>query len=436
VWNYEHTTAMLFGDLAWTMREVELAYNTDDHGLMGFRAMLPLGRPVAAMAAADGQMGCVMKLYREWRLSGDDEALRRLWPAARRALEFAWRPGGWDPDRDGVMEGCQHNTMDVEYFGPNPEIGVWYLGALRAAEKMASHLGEDEFADTCHELYESGRQYFDGSLFNGEYYEHEIRLPARGGKISKGLQLGMGDDSRRNPRWQVGPGCQTDQLVGQLMAHVCGLGYLLKPTHVRKALRSIMKHNWRGELYGHFNHARSYALNEEAGLIVCTWPRGGRPEHPFPYAMEVWPGLEYTAAGHMLYEGQDRPAVKIVDAVRDRFDGAKRNPFNEPECGWHYARSMAAWATLLGYTGFQYSASDKSIAFRAANEPATWFWSTGHAWGTVRQKPGKQSTTVTFDVLHGKLTLKRLEITGVGDRTFGRRRVVRPGKPLRVKIGQ
>jgi len=166
VWNYEQATAFLFGDLAKTMREVEFAHATDDDGLMSFRVHLPLERADGfGKAAADGQMGCILKMYRDWQLSGDDEMLKRLWPKVTKALAFCWIPGGWDANRDGVMEGCQHNTMDVEYYGPNPQMGAWYLGALRAAEEMASYLGEEGLAATCRALYHRGRRWIDENLF-------------------------------------------------------------------------------------------------------------------------------------------------------------------------------------------------------------------------------------------------------------------------------
>ncbi len=137
VWNYEQATAFLFGDLARTMRVVEFKHTTRSDGLMAFRADLPLHHATEWInAAADGQMGCLMKLYREWQLSGDDAFLRELWPHARRALEFCWRPGGWDADQDGVMEGCQHNTMDVEYYGPNPQMGTL---VSRCAARHGAH---------------------------------------------------------------------------------------------------------------------------------------------------------------------------------------------------------------------------------------------------------------------------------------------------------
>ncbi|MHC4886431.1 MAG: GH116 family glycosyl-hydrolase, partial [Planctomycetota bacterium] len=172
VWNYETTTPFLFGDLARGMRRVEFAHATNEStGRMSFRVKLPLTREKGeGPAAADGQMGCIMKMYREWQLSGDRSFLQELWPRVRKSLEFCWIPGGWDADRDGVMEGCQHNTMDVEYYGPNPQMGTWYLGALRAAEEMARAVGEDDFAVECRRLVESGSAYMDEHLFNGEYY--------------------------------------------------------------------------------------------------------------------------------------------------------------------------------------------------------------------------------------------------------------------------
>ncbi|NUP99796.1 MAG: hypothetical protein HUU35_08070, partial [Armatimonadetes bacterium] len=276
VWNYEQATPFLFGDLARSMREVEFAQATGADGHMSFRVNLPLAQARGhGLAAADGQMGCLLKLYREWQLSGDEELLRSLWPQARAALEFCWQPGGWDADRDGVMEGCQHNTMDVEYYGPNPQMGGWYLGALRAAEEMARYLGQADFADDCHDLYLRGRAWLDEHLFNGEYYEHEIRPPADAAAIAPGLRHeSMGARDLSDPELQLGAGCLVDQLVGQFMAHVCGLGYLLDPEHVAETHRSIYRHNFRPSLHGHFNHLRTFALADEAALLMATYPRG------------------------------------------------------------------------------------------------------------------------------------------------------------------
>ncbi|HBY61813.1 MAG TPA: hypothetical protein DEH78_18485, partial [Solibacterales bacterium] len=216
VWNYEQTTPFLFGDLSWGMREVEFAHATGEEGLMSFRVHLPLERARQFdKGAADGQMGCVMKAYRDWQLSGDDARLRALWPHIRRAMEFCWVPGGWDADRDGVMEGAQHNTMDVEYYGPNPQMGFWYLGALRAAELMARHVGDGAFGDVCAALYRRGSAWIDAELFNGEYYEQRVQPPGSADRVHPKLLVGMGGANLADPDFQLAKGCLVDQLVGQ-----------------------------------------------------------------------------------------------------------------------------------------------------------------------------------------------------------------------------
>ena len=270
VWNYEQAVAFLFGSLAKTMREVEFATQTDDIGLMSFRAALPLGQGMSGKAAADGQMGCIMKMYRDWQLSGDDGFLRTLYPNVKKALQFAWIKGGWDADMDGVMEGCQHNTMDVEYYGPNPQMGIWYLGALRAGERMAEHLGDTVFARTCHALLVNGSLWVDSVLFNGRYYVHKIMAPGDRGNVLPGLIVGGGAKDLTSPDYQLGNGCLVDQLVGQYMAHVLGLGYLVEPLHVRTTLQSIMKYNYKTSLADHFNCMRTFALGDEAALLMGT----------------------------------------------------------------------------------------------------------------------------------------------------------------------
>jgi uncharacterized protein (DUF608 family) len=409
VWNYEQATAYLFGSLARSMREVEFLHSTDETGLMSFRANLPLEYATTwNLAAADGQMGCIMKLYREWKLNGDDEWLRKIWPQARLALEFCWIPGGWDADRDGVMEGCQHNTMDVEYYGPNPQMQYWYLGALRAGEELALQLGENDFAASLRDLFERGSEWTSANLFNGEYYEHEIRPPA--GPIADGLRhRSMGAANLEDPELQLGAGCLVDQLVGQYMAEVTGLGRLGPETETRTTLASIKQHNFRPSMAGHFNHMRSYALGgDEAATLMCSYPRGERPVRPFPYFTEVMTGFEYTLAVHMLYEGMVDEGLDLIQAIRDRYDGERRSPFNEAECGHHYARAMASWAAVLALTGFDYQANTGAMAIDLVDGDVPMFWSTGDAWGTVALKDG----VADLQVRQGQVNLASLAVNG------------------------
>ena len=426
VWNYEQATAFLFGELAMSMREVEFARATDDNGMMSFRVNLPLERAKTfGKAAADGQMGCIMKMYRDWQLSGDDKTLKALWPNVKKALEFCWIEGGWDADRDGVMEGCQHNTMDVEYYGPNPQMGVWYLGALRAAEEMARYLGDDDFAATCRRLFEQGSKWIDANLFNGEYYEHQIRPPKDKADIAPSLLIGMGAKDPTKPDYQLGSGCLVDQLVGQFMAHVCGLGYLLEPDNVGKTHSSIMKYNLVEGMYKHFNCMRSFAMGDESALLMASYPKD-RPENPFSYFTEVMTGFEYTAAVGMLYENQIRDGLTCIQNIRNRYDGRKRSPFDEAECGHHYARAMASWAAALAMTGFHYSGVEKSMTFAAKD--GTFFWSNGYAWGSCSIEQSTMGKLIEISVLQGELDLSRFTLDGFGLQQFD--------QPVKIETGQ
>ena len=419
VWNYEQTTAFLFGELAKTMRDVEFGYATDKAGLMSFRAYLPLKENANSFgkAAADGQMGSIMKMYREWQLSGDDAFLKKHWPMVKKALEFTWIPKGWDANKDGVMEGPQHNTMDVEYFGPNPQMGFWYLGALRASEEMAAYLGEKEFSRQCRNLYEQGAAWIDAHLFNGEYYEQQIIPPMNQENVAPSLMVGMGAQDLAQPGYQLGNGVLVDQLIGQLMSHFVGLGYLAEKSHIRKTLQSIMKYNFKETLKDHTNFMRSYALSDESVLLMAAYPKG-RPKNPFPYFTEVMTGFEYTAAIGMLYENEIENGLKSIQNIRNRYDGKKRNPFDEAEYGSHYARAMIAWGGILAFSGFTFSAVEKSMAFNAKN--GTFFWSNGYQYGTViitgTENPKEKRVELTS--LNGTLELNSLKLKGFGIKKF------------------
>jgi non-lysosomal glucosylceramidase len=398
VWNYEQATAFLFSDLALSMRDVEFNYTTRPNGGMAFRAALPLMIDQSGGTAADGQMGTIMKMYREWHLSGDSDFLKKSWANVKSALAYAWMENGWDADSDGVMEGIQHNTMDVNYSGPNPQMQFWYLGALKAAEKMAIALGDKEFARKCRSLFERGSKWTDQNLFNGEYYEHIVLNPKTKEVISD-------YSSPEMPPYQLAKGCLVDQLVGQYMAHICGLGYLGSEENIKTTLKSILRYNHRESMSGHFNNMRSYALGDESALLMASWPKG-RPKVPFPYFSEVMTGFEYTAAVGMIYEGMEQEGLKVIRNIRERYNGAKRSPFNEAECGHHYARAMASWASVLALTGFHYSAIDKRMTF--SGNIGTYFWSNGSAWGTIDVNQDK----VRMNVMHGNLSLNSFSIKG------------------------
>jgi len=394
VYNYEQAMAFLYPELERSMREIDFLINMRDDGSMGFRTAVPLAKGGRVpFPAADGQMGCVMKVYREWQLSGDDAWLRKLWPEVKRALEYAWKQ--WDADQDGVMEGEQHNTYDIEFYGPNTMMGTLYLGALTAAARMARHLGETATAERYEQLARAGSAKLDQMLWNGEFYIQRV--------------------DERNPKaakYQYGEGCLSDQLLGQWFAEVVHLGKLLPVDHIRTALASIFRYNFRDNFEDFPNAQRLYALNDDKGLLLCSWPKGGRPELPFVYSDEVWSGIEYQVAAHLIYEGMVKEGLAIVRAVRERHGGIRRNPWNEFECGSHYARAMASWSLLTALSGFHYSAPAKELTFNPRYRQSAFrcLFCAGSAWGTYAQEIAGQRLNAAVEVIEGKLELARLRL--------------------------
>ena len=341
VWNYEQSLAFLYPGLERFMREVDFLTNTKDDGAMVFRTSLPLaGQYWNFKPAADGSLGKIINLYRDWQISGDTEFLKKLWPKARKVLDYTWT--AWDADKDGLIEGEQHNTYDIEFYGPNSMIGTFYLGALLAASRMADAVGDAGSARLCREILEKGKANFDRLLWNGSYYVQKY-------------------DQVMEKKYQYGEGCLSDQMLGQWMAMAAGLGRFLPEDRLKTTLRSIFEYNFMTDFRDYSNVQRTYALNDERGLLLCTWPKGGRPPLPFVYSDEVWTGIEYHVASHLMYEGLLEEGLSIVKAVRDRYDGLRRNPWDEVECGHHYARAMSSWAVLLALSRIR--------VFRPGDEP-------------------------------------------------------------------
>lgn len=417
VWNYAFALPYLFPALERSMRELDYARNQRPDGGMSFRLQLPLGRRRSGFRpCVDGQMGGVIKTYREWKILGDDAWLRKLWPMVRKSVEFAWADTNadrWDPDKSGVISGRQHHTLDMELFGPNSWLNSFYLGALKAASEMARAMDENDFAETCDVLYRQGREYTQRELFNGEYFQQKIDLRDKSvlNPYCQGNNLTGGgtmetywSDEAGQLKYQIGEGCGTDQVLGQWMCELSGVGEILDRQMVDSALASIYRYNFKQSMRNHFNPCRIYALNDESALVICDWPKGKeKPVVPVPYAEEAMNGFEYQAATHMILHGMEKEGLDVVRGIRDRYDGAKRNPWNEFECGSNYARSLASYALLLVYSGFWCDMTRGEVGFAPLHGTGKFFWSMEGAWGTFQANPAGS----VLQVLHGILRLER-----------------------------
>lgn len=417
VWNYQYALPLLFPSLERSMRELDYRYNTRPDGSMGFRLQLPPGSPPSDFrACADGQLGGVIKSYRDWQLSGDKAWLRSLWPDIRRSLEFAWNPANpdrWDPDQSGVLTGRQHHTLDMELFGPNSWLTGIYLAALEAAARMADALAEKDFADLCRRIKQKGQAFVRDQLFNGEYYYHKVDLADKTvlDQYSQGphdkIYASYWNAEAGQLKYQIGQGSSIDQLLGQWHADLVGLGDIFPQDQVLLALAAIYKYNFIPDMSDFFNPCRIYCLEDEGGTLICAYPPGReRPVISAPYAEETMHGFEYAVASHMLLRGLEKEGLELVRAVRDRYDGRTRNPWNEIECGGNYARSMAAWSLVLAYSGFRAELARHRLVFQPMQKVHASIWSAGRAWGQVRQ----DEKSFQLSLAGGSLELRELQL--------------------------
>jgi len=368
VWNYAQALPHLFPDLERTLRQTEFNENQDENGHQNFRASLPI-RSVNHdnHAAADGQLGGIMKIYRDWRICGDIEWLKSCWSKVKQSLNYCIET--WDPDHMGVLVEPHHNTYDIEFWGADGMCSSFYLGALKAASMMAESLEKN--AELYLELYSKGREYLESELFNGEYFIQKIQWeglragdPSTAESLIKSLYSSEAKAlmKKEGPKYQYGEGCLSDGMLGAWMAEVCGIGEILNPEKVKSHLLAVHKYNLKHDLSRHANPQRpGYAVGHEGGLLLCAWPHGDALSLPFVYSNEVWTGIEYQVASHLMMFGCVKEGMEIVETVRNRYDGTVRNPFNEYECGHWYARAMSSYALLQGISGIRYDAVEKTL---------------------------------------------------------------------------
>ena len=396
VWNYAQAIPHLFPSLERTLRETEFGPSQNEAGHQTFRSGLPI-RPVQHdfHAAADGQLGGIMKVFREWRISGETDWLRGLWPKVKRSLDYCIET--WDPGHKGVVEEPHHNTYDIEFWGPDGMCTSFYLGALQAAVIMGEALGDEVPLYT--ELLASGTRKAESELFDGEYFIQRIEWKNLRAKNPMENQSMVGSYSpeavaileKEGPKYQYGNGCLADGVLGSWLALVCGVGQVLPAPKVTSHLQAVHKYNLKHDLSDFPNPQRpSYACGAEGGLVLCTWPKSGELSLPFVYSNEVWTGIEYQVASHLMRMGRVQEGLDVVRTCRDRYDGRVRNPFDEYECGHWYARAMSSYALLFGLSGARYDAVKKVLYLEPGiRGDFRCFFSTATGYGTVGVRKGK-----------------------------------------------
>jgi uncharacterized protein (DUF608 family) len=417
VWNYAQAIAHLFPNLERSLRETELGPNQDDEGYQVCRGALPIraSRPADhGFPAADGQLGGIIKVYRDWRVCGDTNWLRRLWPRIRASLDYCIKT--WDPEGRGWIEEPHPNTYDVEFWGPDSYCTGIYIGALRAATLMGEALNAtvDHYAN----LLSLGVRRMEQDMFNGEYFFQIVEwqslrapIPPKDAlsKVPPESPRELEASRKEGPRSQYGQGCLADGVMGAWLCFACGVGDILEPRKLKSHLTAVYCHNFKDDLFDHANFGRAiFACGNESGLVMCTWPRGGEPSLPFAYAEEVWTGTEYQVASHLIALGEIGKGLDIVRSCRKRYDGRIRNPFSEEEAGQWYARAMSSYALLQAFSGARFDAVEKCLYLRPTiRGDFRSFLSTATGFGTVGVKNGQPFV----EVVSGSIPYTKIEYT-------------------------
>lgn len=363
--------------------------------------------------AFDGQAGSIMRVYREHQMSSDDAFLRRLWPNVKKSTEFLILQ---DVDDNGMWEGKQPHTLDAAWYGPMGWLSSLYLGALAVAEAMALEVCDTSFAKRCRTLLDRGYKNIVAEVFDGEYFIHK--------------PTGKKD-------LNTNKGCHIDQVIGQAWLHQIGLGRIIPKRETVSALNSIWKYNFAPDAGQYaLDHReieaafRWYAMPGEAGLLMTTWPKGGAKQaihgnklrskkNPDRftsvggYFNECMNGFEYQVAAHMLYEAEPdsdlvEKGLAITKAVHERYGADKRNPYNEIECGDHYARSMASYGIFLAACGYEYHGPKGYLAFAPRIHPEDFKapFTAAVGWGTFSQKIEGSTMVAQIGIRWGSLSLQ------------------------------
>ena len=416
VYNFATAAARLFPELERSVRLMQdLGPSFDpDSGRVNFRGHDGPNPTAGHAYASDAQSGYVLKIYREHLMSPDNRFLDEVWPKVKRIIGYhIFRDGaerGLEPN--GVLEGLQ-TFWDPMWYGPNPYNNTLYLAALRAAEEMARIKGETKLADRYHAIYASGRKYMGEQMWDGEYFVHLYPAGFTVVGSDNGLVSPAGDQINAKryidafnsgwPNYYRGGACDANQLFGQNWANQLGLGYILPPDQCRTAALSIFRYNWTPDIttvYSRYPaHSRTLAAPGEGAMVNGAWPKVPRQSFENTHDKEnIWTGLEYEAACDMLNEGLIEEGLTVIRAIHDRYNGSKRNPWNEIE-GWdHYSRAMHAWNCLLVLSGQSYDGPAGIIGFAPRLKPEDFqcFYSGAEGWGAYRQNiaPGAQSAEI------------------------------------------
>ncbi len=398
VWHYAQAIGRIFPELERNLREkTDFDVIDDLSGGIDFRGGM------ANKNAADGQAGMVLRAYRDYQMSTNDEFLKKHWENIKLALQYLINLDKEDGEANGTIYGEQHNTLDAEWYGNIPVITSLYLAALAASIAMAKVMNDTSAEEEYMAILKEGKKNIE-KLFNGEYFIQN-------------------EDPNKKDAIGIGKGCYIDQVFGQSWAYQVGLGQVYNKEMIDSSLESLWKYNFvpdvgplRASLSPAIN-GRPYALSGDAGMVMCTWPLGGKRDDwekhwQFGYFNECMTGFEHQVAGHMIWEDKLDYGLTLIKAIHERYGAEKRNPYNEIECSDHYARAMASYGAFVAACGYTYNGPKGQLGFAPKMNPENFkaAFISAEGWGSIYQTRTITSQTNTLKMVQGKLKMQELEL--------------------------
>jgi non-lysosomal glucosylceramidase len=399
VYHYAQGQARLFPELGRILRNQDLKTQTAE-------GLLP-ARDGQLNNAMDGHFGSILGVYREHLLSGNNDFLSAAWIQTKKAMDYAIST--FDIDKDGMMSGTHHNTLDCNISGTSPWIGSLYMAALKASEKMAGIMGDAVSANAYNKIWTAGvlnqnSQLWDSNL--GYYKEKTENLP----------------DTK-----VMGNAVAIDMLLGQWWANQLGLGQIYPEDRTRASLLKIYSTNkFTDTGSGYVASFRDFLGTGDTGWQMFRHP-AEVPENTILYYNEVMSGFEYAAAATMLQYGMINEGTSMVNSIANRYDGRLRaagevhmannstvfgcgSPFGEDECGDFYGRALSSWSVLLALQGFVYDGPKQTIGFKPVWQPENHksFFTASSGWGLFTQTQNSEAQTSQITVKYGSVLVKKI----------------------------
>jgi uncharacterized protein (DUF608 family) len=364
-----------------------------------------------------------LQVYRDTKWAGDLDTMKECYPTAKRAMELVATLDFYGVGLPFIQGGITYDHWNMQ--GVVAYMGGVYIAALKALEKMATVVGDDDGAAWARMMAERGIRGFEKFLWNGRQYLLYYGRRPKGWKPGDDAigEHKLFDAVKPPPECmpdhdpaECGPDCpcherkscvelrdtglMTDLLNGNGTAAVMGLGAFLEPARVKRQLQLTLKRN---------------VQEENFSLINGSYPDGHYLDQwPFMQWQTPWTGSEYFFALMCYAAGMVKEGDRVVELVYERHarEGMR---FDHAEANNHYARPLCIWGAYAARVGLDVDGYRHGLAIRPADGGAyDGALMTAQATGRLVYRTTKGATRVAVEIMAGALPLRTLTLRTKG----------------------